>query len=46
VFITQPLAFAAILKIIADVRADGHLYDADYVLQNVVDAIRARGEPQ
>jgi hypothetical protein len=35
---------AAILKIIADARADGHLCDADYVLQNVADAIRARGE--
>jgi hypothetical protein len=33
---------AAILKIIADARADGHLYDADYVLQNVIDAIKAR----
>ena len=36
----------AILKIIASARADDHLYDADYVLQNVADAIRARGEQQ
>ena len=35
---------AAILKIIADARADGHLYDSDYVLQNVTAAIRARRE--
>jgi hypothetical protein len=34
---------AAILKILAAAHADGHLYDSDYVLQNVAAAIKARG---
>jgi hypothetical protein len=35
---------AAILELIDSYHADGHLYDADYVLQAVAAAIRARGE--
>jgi hypothetical protein len=34
----------AILELIESYRRDGHLYDADYVLQAIAAEIRARGE--
>jgi hypothetical protein len=42
---TEPVVAerAAILELIKSARADGHLYDGDYVLRAVVDAIEARG---
>jgi hypothetical protein len=35
---------ASILELIERARADGHLYDGDYALRTVADAIRAKEE--